>query len=236
MSLKKYLPPAFRLFLKVKIRQWNDFRSSDYRLFASAQKNDLKFEHAIAIVQTVRKNENFANKVYNLSLGIAAIDGIVMQPGEIFSFWRHVGRPTPKNGFKLSRNIVSGEISEDYGGGLCQLSGIVYHLSLIAGLNIKERFSHSIDIYREEDRFTPLGADATVVYGHKDLRIQNPFDFPVMLSVSIIDDRLECVFSSPEKIAPRTISFTHKTISHGVEVATSSNAAVVNTATYKRNH
>jgi vancomycin resistance protein VanW len=236
MSLKKYLPPAFRLFLKVNLRKWKDFRSADYRRFTSGNKSAAKFEHVISITQSVRRNENFANKVYNLTLGIAAIDGIVIQPGEIFSFWRNVGRPTLKNGFRLSRNIVSGEISEDYGGGLCQLSGIVYHLSLIAGLRVKERSSHSIDIYREEDRFTPLGADATVVYGYKDLRIQNPFDFPVMLSVSIADDQLTCFFSSPQKLVPQTISFTQKIVGRGVEVETTGHAGVLNTAMYKRNH
>jgi len=60
----------------------------------------------------------------------------------------------------------------DYGGGLCQLSGIIYHAVLEAGLEILERHPHSLDIYTATTRYTPLGSDAAVVYGHKDLRFK----------------------------------------------------------------
>jgi vancomycin resistance protein VanW len=56
----------------------------------------------------------------------------------------------------------------------------MYHLALLSGLTIVERHPHSIDIYKEEDRFTPLGADATVVWGFKDLRLSNPHSVDVL--------------------------------------------------------
>jgi hypothetical protein len=49
----------------------------------------------------------------------------------------------------------------------------VYHIGIIAGLDIIERYNHSVDIYTDDTRFAPLGTDATVVYGYKDLRIRN---------------------------------------------------------------
>ncbi len=72
-----------------------------------------------------------------------------------------------------------------HGGGLCQLSSLVYHLGLLGGLSVLERHPRSLDIYREEERFTPLGADATVVWRFKDLRLHNPHPFPVALGFRV---------------------------------------------------
>ncbi len=218
MSIRQYIPPGVRLFIKTRMRKVADMYSGDYSLFASRKQSSESFDHEITIVQVIRKNAHFENKIHNLQQGIAAISGTVLHPRQVFSFWHHVGRPDRAHGFVLSRNIVSGQVSEDYGGGLCQLSSIIYHLSLRAGLEIRERYNHSVDIYREEDRFTPLGADATVVYGYKDLRVQNQLEFPVMIRLEIKGDQLYCSFSSPKPIAAREIDF-QRTVSEGkVEV------------------
>ncbi len=220
MRLTKYLPKGLRLFLKIQIRKTKDLFSGESRLFNSRKISAEKFEHSLSVVQVIRKNENFKNKLHNLQKGIDAISGRVIQPQEIFSFWQNVGKPDRANGFQLSRNIVSGQVSEDYGGGLCQLSSIIYHLSLKAGFVIKERFNHSIDIYKEEDRFTPLGADATVVYGYKDLRIQNPLDFPVMIFLKIEEDLLTCSFLSNIPIREYMVEFQRKELTESMYVLT----------------
>jgi vancomycin resistance protein VanW len=116
--------------------------------------------------------------------------------------------------------LISGKLKEDYGGGLCQLSSIIYHLSLIAGMDIWERHNHSVDIYKERDRFTPLGSDATVVYGYKDLRIRNNLGTPVKISLSIIDNNLKCVFSSSQPLKRHKIVFHRIDIGDSVEVET----------------
>lgn len=74
----------------------------------------------------------------------------------------------PKRDTKNGRNLVAGKIQGNYGGGLCQVSGLLYYIALATGLEILERHAHSIDIYAEEDRFAPLGADDTVVFGYKN--------------------------------------------------------------------
>jgi vancomycin resistance protein VanW len=93
------------------------------------------------------------------------------------------------------------------GGGLCQLSGIVYHTALLAGLTILERYNHTVDIYKEEDRFTPLGADATVVYGYKDLRFLNNTPVPLQLSFAFETEAITCGIKSAADLTVRDLQF-----------------------------
>ena len=107
----------------------------------------------------------------------------------------------------------------DYGGGLCQLAGIVYHLALIAGLTVRERHNHSVDIYAEDERFAPLGSDATVVYGYKDLRIQNNYDFPIRFGFTLDDRSLSCSLESGQAIAAGRLVLERQAVEGGEEVA-----------------
>ena len=116
-----------------------------------------------------------------------------------------VGKPSVGNGFVDGRNIVDGQLVRQVGGGLCQLSSLVYHLALLGGLEIVERHPHSIDIYRDNERFTPLGADATVVWGSKDLRLRNSYPFAISMgcflltvSAQLGQLRSEAAIPSPE--------------------------------------
>ena len=124
-------------------------------------------------------------KLANLRLGAERLDGVVVAPGETFSFWKLVGRPTRAAGFEQGRTIRGGVVAGEVGGGLCQLSGIAYEAGLRAGLRPVERYPHSADLYAEEDRFTPLGLDATVVWPYKDLRLANALAVPVQFRFSV---------------------------------------------------
>jgi vancomycin resistance protein VanW len=142
------------------------------------------------IEQVVRRGQLFENKLANLRLGTAGIDRSLIAPGSYWSFWRRVGAPSSGRGYRESRTLVEGRLVPEVGGGLCQLSSMLYHLALVGGLEIVERHPHSVDIYREEDRYAPLGADATVVWGFKDLRFRNPGAFPVAITCFVDGDRL----------------------------------------------
>ena len=160
-----------------------------------------------------------ANKVESIRVAIAHLEAIVINPGEIFSFWEIIGRPTAKRGFKPGRTIIGGGLQEDVGGGLCQVSGMVYHLALTTGMTILERHSHTLDLYAEDDRYTPLGADAAVVFGYKDLRFENSLDEPVHLTFSVDENsfagRLHSTraFSTHEIVFERADSDTYRTVS-----------------------
>lgn len=155
----------------------------------------------VSIVQEIKPSPFLAGKLANLTLGAARLDGVVIAPGETLSFWRLVGKPSAAAGFALGRSIRDGVAGGDIGGGLCQLSGIIYEAGIRAGLNPVERHPHSRDLYAEQERFTPLGLDATVVWPWKDLRLTNPLDVPVRLRVAVRDLVLHAEFSAPEPVA-----------------------------------
>lgn len=190
------------------LRRMQDLRSGRRPLFSQKKvARDAAFGFGVSLVQPIMPGATLANKLSNIRLSSQKMDRLCLEPGQILSFWAIVGRPSLQRGFRFSRNIVGGQVSEAVGGGLCQVSGILYHLSLLAGLDIVERHPHSLDIYREEERFSPLGADATVVYGYKDLRIQNCHDFPVAFSVEVQDEQLRATLLSPQPLREQNIEF-----------------------------
>jgi vancomycin resistance protein VanW len=142
------------------------------------------------LTQIVIPGQLFENKLSNLRRGAGMIDCSLMKSGSQWSFWGRVGKPSSGNGFVEGRNIVDGQLVRQVGGGLCQLSSLIHHLALLGGLAVVERHPHSIDIYREDERFTPLGADATVVWGFKDLRLKNPYQFEISIGCFLDRQRL----------------------------------------------
>jgi vancomycin resistance protein VanW len=64
-----------------------------------------------------------------------------------------------------------------------------------------------VDIYNEESRFTPLGSDATVFYGYKDLRFSNPYTFPIRIVIQVEENELIGSFFSTEKMENQAIVF-----------------------------
>jgi|GEM_PF-3419214 len=113
-------------------------------------------------------NTGEKNRSLNLKRASSAVDGIVLAPGEVFSFNKIVGPRTPENGYTKAIIFVSGNESYDYGGGVCQVSSTIYNAVLAAGLPVLERYSHSLPV-----AYVPKGYDATVAYGYKDLRFSN---------------------------------------------------------------
>lgn len=151
---------------------------------------DLEQRPSIGLIQPIMPSDFFENKRANIRRGAALLDRGLIGAGEAWSFWHRIGRPHAANGFLPGRNIVGGRLVALSGGGLCQLASMVYHLALLGGLTVQERHPHSLDIYEEDQRFTPLGSDATVVWGFKDLRLHNPHPFPVAFGLRVETNRL----------------------------------------------
>jgi vancomycin resistance protein VanW len=173
------------------------------------------------LIQIVFPGQLLENKLSNLKRGAGLIANSLIKPESHWSFWDRVGKPSSGNGFVEGRNIVDGELVVQVGGGLCQLSSLLHHLALMGGLEIVERHPHSIDIYREDERFTPLGADATVVWGFKDLRLTNKYQFEISIGCFLDGRRLIGQLRSEEPIPDREVAFVRSNIAPGrVSVST----------------
>jgi hypothetical protein len=106
-------------------------------------------------------------KVQNLRRAAAKLDGRLLVPGQVFSFWRQVGRATQRRGFVAGRMLREGCMMPAIGGGLCQLSNALYDVALSAGCEIIERHAHS---FRVPGSAAEAGRDATVAWNYVDLR------------------------------------------------------------------
>jgi hypothetical protein len=117
-----------------------------------------------------------AGKVHNMRLALRGIDGVEVAAGEIFSFWKQVGRPSRARGFVAGRELREGCLIASPGGGLCQLSNALYEAALRAGFEIVERHAHS---RRVPGSRAALGRDATVFWNYVDLRFRAPRAFRI---------------------------------------------------------
>ncbi|HHY31544.1 MAG TPA: hypothetical protein GX515_00770 [Firmicutes bacterium] len=148
-------------------------------------------EPVLATFSTTLKDPE-RNRNHNVTLAAAAIDGVVLQPGEEFSFDRVVGPRLAEAGYREARVISGGKSAPGIGGGVCQVSTTLYNVALLAGLDILERHPHS----RPVD-YVPPGLDATVAEGQYDLKFRNPFEVPVTLSARVDGNRLVMEASAP---------------------------------------
>ncbi|MFH6999511.1 VanW family protein [Flavobacterium sp. FlaQc-57] len=197
-----------KINIKLLIRFKNDFLSKDLFKFSKETNDKFIFDYKVTISQKIMPSQTFGNKLYNIELASKRINRHILKPNQIFSFFKIIGNPN--HGFKKSRTLVNGKLEQENGGGMCQVSGIVYQMSLITGLEILERHNHSVDIYTEETRFAPLGCDATIVYGYKDLRIKNNLPFPVKFEIVIIDNFIYATLLSMEVIDKKDLIFESK--------------------------
>jgi vancomycin resistance protein VanW len=136
------------------------------------------------------------NKITNLRLAIAPLNGLIVKPGETLSLWRQIGKPTTKRGYLPGLILNQGQISEGVGGGLCQLGNLLYWMALHSPLHITERHRHSFDAFPDVNRSIPFGCGATLAYNYIDLELYNPGPHEVQLGLHIGDTHLHGCFRS----------------------------------------
>jgi vancomycin resistance protein YoaR len=118
-------------------------------------------------------------RTVNIKRAASFIDGVIIPPGQTISFNELVGRRTLERGFTWAPEIQGDEMTTGVGGGTCQVSSTLFMAALFGAMDIIERKSHS-----RPSSYAKLGLDATVSYPTVDLKIKNPFSFPVMIHVS----------------------------------------------------
>ncbi|MBA4495465.1 VanW family protein [Paenactinomyces guangxiensis] len=120
------------------------------------------------------------NRTTNIRLASKEINGLVLMPGEKFSFNKTVGERTAARGYKKAGVIVKGEFSEGIGGGICQVSSTLFNSVDEAGLRIVARYHHSAEV-----TYVPPGRDATVSWGGPDFKFRNNLNKPVMIKIKV---------------------------------------------------
>ncbi len=124
-----------------------------------------------------------ANRTTNLKLACEAINGTVLEAGEIFSFNEIVGQRTAEKGYKEGIIFANDGASEsELGGGVCQIASMIYYCALMADFQIVERAPHMYTV-----TYVPYGMDATVYWGALDFQFKNTNDSPIMVNTSIVN-------------------------------------------------
>jgi vancomycin resistance protein YoaR len=159
------------------------------------------------------KSLSNSNRVTNIKILAGLINGSVIEPGEIWSINDTAG---PRNaqtakefGWKEAPGIERGRYSEQYGGGVCQVSSTVYNAAIRAELDIAERKAHSWP-----SSYIKEGLDATISTGGPDLKLFNQYDYPVMLAAYVDEDKKSITVEiyGPALKHGYTVDFTHQKV------------------------
>lgn len=130
------------------------------------------------------------NKVTNLRLAIERVDGICLEPGETFSYWQLIGAPSARRGFVEGLALHNGQLRVEVAGGLCQLSNLLYWMTLHTPLTMVERWRHNYDVFPDADRVLPFGSGATCFYNYVDLQFRNDTAQRFALHLSLTENEL----------------------------------------------
>ncbi len=144
--------------------------------------NDLgseAFPDLLATYSTTFSTKN-TNRSTNIRLATQKINGVVLMPGETFSYNQVVGKRTTANGFKVAAVYSNGEVSEGVGGGICQVSSTLYNAVLFSNLEVTERRNHTF-----HTGYVPAGQDATVSWGAPDFKFKNNRNYPIRIVATV---------------------------------------------------
>ncbi len=149
--------------------------------------SNVIFEHQTPLYRQLKDVDMWIqdNKVINLKVGIKRLNGIIVEPGESFSYWKLLGKPTYSKGYVDGMVLYYGKVKTGVGGGLCQLSNLIYWMTLHTPLTVTERHRHSYDVFPDSKRSQPFGSGATCVYNYRDLQILNKTPNTYQLVVKI---------------------------------------------------
>ncbi len=128
-------------------------------------------------------SENTLDGDHNMALALAACNGSVINPGEVWSFNECTGDSNLESlGYRPATVIMNGEFEQGIGGGICQASSTIYNAAILANMEIVERYCHAY-----QSSYVPAGRDATIDYPNLDLKLSNPTDYPMYMQCSMED-------------------------------------------------
>ncbi|MEO6906427.1 MAG: VanW family protein, partial [Abditibacteriaceae bacterium] len=108
------------------------------------------------------------------------IDGTIVPNGSIFSANKAIGERNAKNGWKMAKMFVNGDVVDGIGSGICQCATTLYNAALLAGLPIVERHQHQFRVF-----YAPTSRDATLYWGQKDFKFRNNTGGPIYVQAFV---------------------------------------------------
>ena len=171
----------------------------------------------VAEFTTYYNMENIARSK-NIARAAELLDGLVVEPGEVFSCSTAIGPITEENGYFPAGTYVQGKVEDGIGGGVCQISTTLYNTALYAGLTIVERAPHSMIV-----NYVDPARDAAIAGNYKDLKLRNDYDASVTIAARAVDGALTIsIHTAEEDIGNEIelISIVLETIEPGEQVVT----------------
>lgn len=130
------------------------------------------------------------NKVFNLKLAATTLDRIVIEPNETFSFWKLVRYADKAIPYKDGLTVIDGKLTTAPGGGICQMSNLLFWMFLHTPLTIVERHGHNVKDFPEPPSDAPMGVDATVSEGWLDLKVKNETEMSFQIRITFDKDHI----------------------------------------------
>ena len=137
-------------------------------------------------IASATTNASFSdsNRLTNIKLACKTVNGMVIQPGETFSFNKALGERTTKKGYKAAGALENGMHTKQVGGGICQVSTTLFNAVAKADLQIVDRSPHSIPSV-----YVDLGKDAAVNWNNQDFKFKNNGQYPIYIVATLSKDK-----------------------------------------------
>lgn len=153
----------------------------------------LIFEHSSVIRRELKGVDMTLqnNKAVNLSIAAPKVDGIIINPGEVFSFWKMVGSTNKRKGYREGLNILNSSITAEIGGGMCQFTNLIHWMILNTPFEIVEHHHHDgFDLFPDSGRRIPFGTGTSIAHNYLDYRFKNTSTTPIQLRIWVDDTHL----------------------------------------------
>ena len=150
------------------------------------------FGHSTPLLRKLKDVDMYLqyNKIENLKIAVPKINYLTIRHGEVFSYWKLVGKPSKRKGYKKGMILKSGSFYAGTGGGLYQLTNLIYWMTIHTPLTVLERHRHGYDVFPDSNRTQPFGSGTTCYYNYGYLMIKNETDQTFQLLLEITENDL----------------------------------------------
>lgn len=161
----------------------------------SAQSLSMSSDYILSGSCTTSFATSGKNRSSNITVAASRLNNLILMPGQTVSVSDTILPRTEENGYLTAHAYLNGEIVDQVGGGICQVSSTVYNAARNSGMTVLERHSHSMPV-----SYLPLGQDAAISSGTKDMVFQNPYNIPVVLQTSVVNKKLTVNIYIPSSV------------------------------------